>query len=126
MPLKNRNKCAWKIPSTNNNTCDKPCYYDMCKRHRKLLREGHRLPTLCRSCKEIVTHSETFLCKNCKGNFVQQKMLKKEKRQKELKEELNLEILKAVPRINGNEKIPSVSKNKKIPNANKHKKYLYF
>ena len=71
----------------------------MCKRHRKLLREGCRFPTLCRRCEEIVTHSESYLCKKCRGSSIQPKMVRKEKKQIKLKEDLNREILKTVNKI---------------------------
>ena len=96
MPRINKNLSRWKIPGTYNETCDKPCYFDICKRHRKLIRDGCRFPTLCRACEEIVTHSESYLCKKCKGNYIQQKMVRKEKKQQKLKEELLQEILRKV------------------------------
>ena len=98
MPRRCENKCIWKIPGSLNKTCDKPCIYDTCKRHRKLVREGSRVPVACRTCHIIVSHSEAYLCKFCKSNDVQKDLVKIEKKQKQKKIQLLQELLLKVPR----------------------------
>ena len=84
MPRISENLCRWKIRGTYNETCNKPCYFDICKRHRKLLPEGNRFPILCRTCEEVVSHFESYLCKKCNGNYIQKKMVRIEKSKKNL------------------------------------------
>ena len=98
MVHKSTNKCVWKVPGTINKICGKLCTYELCKRHRQLLRNGSRLPVLCRSCNKIVTHSEAYLCKFCKSNYIQKKLIAIEKKQKEKKKNLLQELLLKVPR----------------------------
>ena len=98
MVHKSTNKCVWKVPGTSDTLCGKLCTYELCKRHRQLLRNGSRLPVLCRSCNKIVTHSEAYLCKLCKSNYIHKKLIAIEKKQKEKKKNLLQELLLKVPR----------------------------